>query len=145
MRRADPTRARRNSRMPVVWGIALVLSACANDDNTTAFIRQNGTWAEPQQLAVASAACTRSGPSVGGFIAGAAMGAAGGFSVGAVAGAAEAGPFGAVAGAGLGFLAGLVGGAADTIPPDDYDFCMARKGYQRVDAATALAPSEPAR
>ena len=134
------------SIIPVLCPVVLLLCGCANDSPTT-FIRQNGTRPEPQQLAAANAECYRPGASVGGFLTGTAEGAAGGLFAGTLYGATQAGPLGAVAGAGLGLLVGLVGGGADTIPPDDYDLCMARMGYQRVDAeqAAALAPGDPTR
>jgi hypothetical protein len=137
-------RARRFSNLPALCLIAAFSTGCASDETT--FIRSNGTWPEPRQLAAASATCTRPGASVLGVVGGAVKGAAVGPYLGLVYGA-QSGPIGAVAGAGIGLLAGPVIGAMDAIPPDDYDFCMARSGYQRVDPeqAAALAPREPTR
>lgn len=138
---------RKQLRFGILPALCLMVpfaAGCASDETT--FIRANGTWPEPRHLAAADAACSRPGASVLGVIGGAAEGAAVGPYVGLVYGA-QSGPIGAVAGAGIGLLAGPVIGAIDAIPPDDYDFCMAREGYQRVDLeqAAALAPREPTR
>jgi hypothetical protein len=134
------------SIIPVLCPVMLLLCGCASDSPTT-FILQNGTRPDSQQLAAANAECYRTGASVGGFITGTAGGAAGGLYAGTLYGATQGGPPGAVVLGGLGFLYGLLGGGVESIPPDHYDLCMARMGYQRVDAqqAAALAPGDPAR
>jgi len=129
--------------VPSLFMLAL-LSGCASEETT--FIRANGTRPETRQLAAATATCTRPEASVLGVLGGAIKGAAVGPYYGLVYGA-KSGPVGAVTGAGIGLLAGPFVGAADAFPRDDFDLCMAREGYQRVDPeqAAALAPREPAR
>ena len=129
-----------------IFAAVLVLSACASDE--AAFIRQNGAVPEPKRLEADAKDCGRVGTPTSGYLGGGLLGAARGAYYGAGQGAADGAAQGdgsaldALGGMTLGFLAGMVTGAFGSASGDNYDLCMARKGYQRVDAQQVQAVTE---
>jgi len=132
-------------RSPIFVAV-LALSACASASEST-FVRQNGTNPEPTKLAADAKDCGRVGTSAGGLTSGGLLGAAQGAYWGAAQGAADGGksgnnPLAAAAGLVFGSVFGLFAGAFGAGSGDNYDLCMARHGYQRIDIEQAADASD---
>jgi hypothetical protein len=119
---------------PLILTAALALAACASDDAT--FVRQNGTLPEPKMLEADAHDCRKVGKSTAGVFDNALAGAGQGFYDGAHS---SNNPLAAIATAGAGAVFGLFIGAVNEGPGDNYNLCMARKGYQLAGAQQAEA------
>lgn len=138
--------SRRTRFRRLATAVAMLACACATDHGT--FVRQNGAAPEPKVLEADAHECDKVRPSIFTYLGGALAGAGAGVVVGVAgfgggSGGGSSGALQIAGGAALGALVGLVVGAIAAEPGDNYDLCMARKGYQRVDEHQTAPQTAP--